>query len=263
MRAASIVLCTTVVCVVLPRTVCAQVTLTGASYTENFDQLALASPAGWTLYTGATATSLGTEASYTAAPTSWATSTGNFRNVAAADLDSGASAGQQAEADDRAWGVRQTGSFGDPGAAFVFHFDATGFAAVAFSLNLMLLSSQSNSTVWTLDYSIDGGTTWTVLTTWSDPGVFGTSVVASGGPVTAFTNQPNARLRFAALSAATGSGTRDTVAIDNLELSYQAVPEPATVTLLAGVAALLGAAVRRRCIRNGRRRELRPKPIVG
>jgi uncharacterized protein len=230
----------------------AQVTLTGTSYTQNFNSIGSGLPTGWTVYTGATSSTLGTSSSITTAATSWGTTSGDFRNAAASTgLSSTSDVTAQSNSTDRALGVRQGASFGDPGASFVFNFNSTGMTDVSFSLDVMMLSVQGRSTDWTLQYSTNG-TAWTNITTWSDPGVFGSTTLNSAGVVASLTNQSNAYIRLVALSASTGSNSRDTIAIDNFSLTYSAVPEPATSAFLAG-AAILGLA-------TFRRRSLRVKP---
>lgn len=224
----------------------AQVSLSGISYTENFNSIDSGIPAGWSVKTGATSSVLGTDVSLVTAETSWATSTGNFRNVAASTgLTSSSDVPTQGNSANRAIGIRQTGSFGDPGAAFTFNFNSTGYTNVSFSLDAMMLSVQGYSTTWSLQSSTNG-TSWTTHATWSDPGTFGSTSVSSGGVISALANQSSAYIRFVALSAATGSSSRDTIAIDNFSMSFSAVPEPSTYAALLGAAALGLTLVRRR-----------------
>src|SRR5215207_9307651 len=83
-----------------------QIVLSGTSYTETFDNLATAAPAGLTLRTGATSTQNGTAVGYTATPgattTQWANTAGSFKNYASATIGETATAAQQAAATDRA-----------------------------------------------------------------------------------------------------------------------------------------------------------------
>lgn len=63
----------------------AQLTLPmGTSYTQNFDAIGSGLPTGWTVRTGAGASSRGTSSSLNTAAVSWANNTGEFRNSAAA-----------------------------------------------------------------------------------------------------------------------------------------------------------------------------------
>src|SRR5829696_6193714 len=65
-----------------------QIVLSGTSYTETFDNLATAAPAGLTLRTGATSSQNGTAVNYNATPaanTAWGDTSGAFKNMASAN----------------------------------------------------------------------------------------------------------------------------------------------------------------------------------
>jgi len=167
----------------------------------------------------------------------WASNTGEFRNVASTSgLAFDSSSANQNSSADRALGVRQGGSFGDPGAAFTFNFNSTGYNLSAINLSALMLSVQGRSTVWTIDYGIGASpASFTALTTYSDPGVFGSTPLSiTGAALTSLSNQSNVWIRVTALSASTGSNSRDTFAIDNFSLSYSAVPEPSTYAAILG-----------------------------
>lgn len=204
----------------------AQLTLTGGTYTETFDSIGSGLPTGWTGRTGASATALGTSAAFTTGATSWADSGGSFKNVAANDsgLLSSASTAAQAAATDRAFGIRQSGTVGDPGAAFTLQIgNTTGLGDFALSVNLEMLSVQTRSTTWTIQYGVGSSpTTFTTLGTYSDPGAFGsTPFTLSGAPLLGIANQSeNVWIRLVALTSSTGSGSRDTFAIDDFSLTY-------------------------------------------
>ncbi len=207
----------------------AQLTLPSApatTYTENFDGIGSGLPTGWTVRTGATATSLGTTATLATAATSWGTTTGNFRNCAAAD-NTGATAtdndATQASYTDRALAVRQTGGFGDPGAAFTLQIANTlGRSGFQLSFKSQMLSVQPRSTTWQVQYAFGSSpTTFTnVGSPITDPGVFGsTNITINFG--SALNNQSgNVWIRIVALNASTGSGSRDTYGIDDFELTW-------------------------------------------
>ncbi|MGI8635960.1 MAG: hypothetical protein ACR2KZ_11215, partial [Segetibacter sp.] len=59
-------------------TASSQVILSGTSYLETFDNIGTALPSGWTVRTGATATSVGTLTALTTAKTAWSSTTGAF-----------------------------------------------------------------------------------------------------------------------------------------------------------------------------------------
>ncbi|MEN9222426.1 MAG: hypothetical protein Q6M04_08305, partial [Thermostichus sp. BF3_bins_97] len=209
--------------------------LSGTSYTQTFDGIGSGLPAGWTVRTGATATNLGTEQTFNTSATTWADTAGRFKNFASGDgaLGEAATAAEQSTALDRALGIRQTGTFGDPGAAFVFEIDDTaGWENFSLSLKAQMLSVQPRSTPWTIDYRVGNSGSFTPLGTYPDPGVFGSTSLATGAGLNAFGSDINNQcepvyIRVAALSASTGSGSRDSFGIDDVELSYSAAANPA------------------------------------
>ena len=216
---------------------CAAVALSGESYSESFDGVASGVPSGWTVRTGATISSLGTEATLTPAGTSWGFATGHFRNAASSDgLTSGADATQQANSADRILAVRQTGTFGDPGAAFVLEIaNSTGFQSFNIALKAQMLDIELRSTTWTFDYRIGASGNFTSLGSYADPGAFGsTTVNFDSTQLAAWNDQASAiYFRVVALDASTGSDSRDTFGIDDFSLTFTAVPEPAEWGLIS------------------------------
>lgn len=228
----------------------AQVTLSGTTYTQNFNSIGSGLPSGWSVYTGASASSLGSSASLTVAATSWGDTVGAFKNVAStAGLTSSSTSANQSASSDRALGVRTGSSFGDPGASFAFNFNSTGYNITSISLDALMLSIQTRSQVWTVDYGIGSNPSSFTSTgfTYSDSGTWGsTSLSITGSALAALSNQSNAWIRFVALSASTGSGSRDTIGIDNFSITTTAVPEPSTYALILGGIALVSVMVMRR-----------------
>lgn len=225
-------------------------TLTGTTFTENFDGLASGLPAGWHLFTEASATSLGrywdtSATKWLAVPsatgstrTNWNGTTGNFRNVASADAGpSNTDSLGQLAATDRALGVRQVGATNaafpnsDSGASFALKIVNTlhrGDFALTFKLQ-SLDATSPRVTTWVVDYGVgDNPTTFTpvattgTLTTGSSSFTnntvtadFGTALDSVAGPVW---------IRISALDGSTGSGNRATTAIDDFSLTYYASP---------------------------------------
>ncbi len=208
----------------LAASVRAQVSLSSGTYTQTFDAIGGGLPAGWSVYTGATAAALGTPAALTTAKTSWASTGGQWENAAASDnggapFTGGESATVQGNATDRALGIRQTGTFGDPGASANFNFSTSGLQVTAISFSAQMLSVQTRSTTWSLQYGIGAvPAAWTTIATYSDPAVFGQSVVTASGFGAALDNQSNVWLRIVALGGSSGSGTRDTFGIDDFTI---------------------------------------------
>lgn len=214
----------------LNQSVQAQLTLNGTRYTENFDVISNGLPDGWSLRTEGTATTLGTlTTSYSASGKTWGDSGGEFGNCASTVANSGTnftgseSSAIQAGCTNRALAIRQTGSFGDPGAAFVLNLAHTrGMTNFQMGLDFLILSAQSRSTTWTVDYAIgDNPDQFTPLTTFADPGVFGATHTDLSFDTALDDQDANIWIRIVALSATTGSSSRDTFGIDNFSLSWE------------------------------------------
>jgi len=202
----------------------AQVALGSGTYIQTFDSLGTVSPtpplpAGWAVFTGATATSLGTAVSVATTPATWAGSTGQWENCASAAAGSAASTAVQNAAVDRALSIRQSAAFGDPGAAAGFNFSTIGQTVSSISFSAQMLSVQTRSTTWQLQYGLGAAPgSWITVGTFTDPAVFGATTITASGFGTALDNQANVWLRIVTLAAATGAGSRDTFGIDNFTI---------------------------------------------
>lgn len=228
----------------------AQVTLTGTSYTQNFDGLPTY-PTGWNTYNNATASSLGTieaiqyfgksEPSMRKdldSSCAGSVNVGGFKNFPSADVSHQddnycATPSPNDGYSDRALGVRQVSPTNgthpnlDPGAAFVLKLaNTTGFKTFTFSFKLQSLdTSSSRTTTWTVDYGVGATpTSFTPVTTTGTmttgnhvfsnntiTGSFGTALDNKSTPV---------YIRIVALSATAGSGNRPSSAIDDFTLNY-------------------------------------------
>ena len=206
-----------------------QVTLSGTNYSENFDNIAAGLPAGFTVRAGATATSLGTAQVLTTAATAWNNTTGAFKNFASSDgLPSSASSAVQAGSADRALGVRQTGTLGDPGGAFAFQIaNTTNFTNFQLSFSLQSLDITSpRITTWLVQYGIGASPTSFITIATSPATTVSGNLAFTNTPVTvdfgtALNNQSeNVWIRIVTLSASTGSGNRPTTGIDDFSLTY-------------------------------------------
>lgn len=198
----------------------------GTSYTQNFDGIAAGLPAGWSVRTGATATALGGLATFGTAAVDWTISSGAFRNSAAvAGLTSASNAAAQLASTNRAPAVRQTTSFGDPGAAFAFTFSTTGKTLTGLSLSLQMLNVQTRSTTWSLQVGSGAEpAAWETVAVFSDPGTFGaTTVTLTESDLSSIEDKAQAWFRVVALSGSTGGGSRDTFGIDDFSMTYQPI----------------------------------------
>ncbi len=227
-------------CLFLNTRIVAQVVLSGTSYLEDFDSLGSGLPLGWTVRTGANGSSLGTAATFSTAAVSWGNNTGAFKNLASSTgLTSTTIAASQEASADRALGIRQTGSFGDPGAAFTLQIqDTIGLQGFALSFSAEMLSVQDRSTTWTIQYATGSSpTSFSTLTTYSDPGAFGATTVTANLPAGVNGLADNLWIRIVALAASTGPNSRDSFGIDDFSLTFSPVPvpEPETYALVAGV----------------------------
>ena len=232
----------------------AQATLGTSPYVETFDGLASGLPTGFSVYTNASATSLGTAptaAQLILTPgntTAWSNTGGAFKNFASATgLAAGASTADQTAATNRALGVRQTGSFGDgtstatpptgAGPAFVFQLaNTTGKTDFALSFKLQSLDVSTTVTrtaTWQVDYSTGASpTSFTSVGTGYATGNlvfsnntvtvnFGSALNNLSGPV---------YIRIVAPTPTTGSNSRPSSAIDDFTLTWNS-PTATTPTL--------------------------------
>lgn len=214
--------------------------LAGTSYSLDFNSIGSGLPSGVTVRTGASGSSLGDLQTFIEATTSWGTTSGNFRNVASSNgttLDSAANSTEQSNFANRAIGLRQTNDFGDPGAALTFQIqDTLGFENFTWKIDVGLLSLQSRTTP--LSFQVATGDTPTTFTTLGvlSPETFGLTTQTFNLASSVENSSQTLWLRVAALSATTGSGSRDTIGFDNFVLTYSeatAVPEPSSLVVAA------------------------------
>ncbi len=230
------------------------VTLGTSPYVENFDGLASGLPAGFSVYTGASATSLGTAPTAAqliltpGSTTTWASTGAGFKNFASANaFNSRATAATQTAATNRALGVRQTGSFGDAGPAFVFQLaNTSGKTDLALSFKLQSLDStiaNATSTGRTTTWQVDYGTgttpsTFTQVGSTATTGPFFSNTTISASFGSALNNQTGpVWIRIVAPNGTTGGGSRPSSAIDDFTLTWNA-PTATTPLLTASVETL-------------------------
>jgi hypothetical protein len=219
----------------------AAIVLSGDSYFQDFNAIDAGLPNGVTVRTGATSSSLGTPAAFNTTRTAWTDQTGGFKNYASTTgISPSANATTQANSPNRLPGVRQTATFGDPGAAFTFEFANTlGYQDFGLSFESHILSEQGRLTTWTVRWGTgQAPTSFTSLGTIAQD-TFGKLDHAFVLDPT-FSDSPETKwIQIAALSPSTGENFRDTFGIDNFQLTYTAVPEPTSLALVT-VAGMLG-----------------------
>lgn len=197
--------------------------LTGTQYTQDFTGVGTGLPSDWSVRTGATASALGTSAAFNTTATDWTSTAGSFRNSAATTgLIATETAVNQAASPNRCIGLRQTGGVGDPGGAFCFNFSTLGVTLSSLSLDMHMLNVQTRSTTWSLQVATGAApASWTTLTTYTDPGVFGTTNFSfNAAQLSTLNNAAEVWFRVVALGASTNTGSRDTVGIDSFVLNY-------------------------------------------
>ena len=216
----------------------AQVTLTGTSYSENFDGIGTggtSTPQGWSTSMNATISTLGTTTSTLATGINsyWSNTTAGAKNAASLDIGGGTSNANQLNALDRAISIRQTSASGDPGAAFILTIaNTTGFQNFSGSFKLQQLDPSSaatpRTTTWKVQYSSDG-TSWTDAST--SPSTLTTVQGIQSNQNVTFTLGSSIDnlssilyIRIVTLTAASGSGNRPHTAIDDFVLNYTIPP---------------------------------------
>ena len=206
-----------------------QLILSGTNYTQDFNAISNGIPLGWSIRTNSTATTLGTVTiNYNAAGKTWGDTSGEFGNCASTVANSGTnflggeSTTVQGGCTNRALAIRQTGSFGDPGAAFMLQLaDTIGRSNLTFSLDLCTLKTNSNITTWTIQYAVGNSpTAFATLGTYTNTAVFRATTQTYNLGTDANGASANVWIRIVALSPATGGGTRNTFGIDNFSLSW-------------------------------------------
>ncbi|MDX2189953.1 MAG: T9SS type A sorting domain-containing protein [Bacteroidota bacterium] len=215
-------------CLGVERVGLGQVTLGASPYIQNFDGIGSGAPTGWTVRTGASASALGSTVTFPTATNPWNSTTGAFYNYASANVGSSSdNTSTQAGRTDRALGIRPSGSFGDPGQAFVLQLSNTsGLYGFQLSLNAQLLSPQTRTTTYQVDFGIGSSPTSfaQVGSSWTDLGINGGlwgKTTLSFNFLGAIDNiSQNIWIRISSINGSTGTSSRSTFAIDDFVLTY-------------------------------------------
>ena len=206
----------------------AQVVLGPSPYAQDFNSIGSGLPVGITVRAGSTASALGTAQSFSTALIAWNNTTGAPKNFASgSDLPATATSTVQNASANRSLGIRQTGTLGDPGAAFVLQLaNTTGLNTFKLTFKLQSLDITSpRITTWRVDYGF--GPAPSVFTAAAATGTLttgGSAFTSNAVAVdfgTSLDNRPDdVWIRIVAITPSTGSGNRASSAIDDLSLSY-------------------------------------------
>ncbi len=210
-------------------------------------------PSGWHLTRSATSTTLGallpltttetrngTIADNLARRVAWTNSNGTFKNFAnPATPRKGPWLNDQAQEafPNRMLGFRASSATGDTGHAFVFWCDATGQRNLRLTLNVFSTNASERPLDVVVQFSINGGTSWTTLQSFpnlgrvptvAEAGLKITHPVSISLPASA-NNAASLHVRIAALTLSVGGNpgsdqTRTAIAIDDFSLTYDPLP---------------------------------------
>ena len=211
--------------------------LTNSPYVQNFDGIAGGLPQGITVKIGATTSSTGTgdmpfyPTSGLSSTTAWSQTSAGIKNFASATgLTAVSDATAQGAHPNRALGIRQTSATGyDPGSAYLIELtNTTGKSnfQMSFLLQSLDASATGRTTTWTVEYGLGATpTSFTAVTT--NPATLTTTLgTFTSTPITvnfgsSLNNQSQkVWIRIVTLAATTGSGSRPSTAIDDLQLSW-------------------------------------------
>lgn len=205
-------------------------TLSGTSpYTIDFNGIGSALPDGVRLGMSNTTSVTDTNDVLVTTATPWATSTANFRNIASATgASQGADDATQAGYSNRALGIRQTSSVGDPGAGVVFILaNTTGKTLTQMTFQLQSLDAGSGrTTTWAVEYAVGDAvpTSFTALsptgTLTSGGAAFTNNLVIVPLPAALSNQAQKVWIRVWAKSGTSGSGNRATTGIDDVKFYF-------------------------------------------
>lgn len=204
--------------------------LTTSPFALNFDNIATGLPQGVLVKISSSATSAGIDGAFSSSQSSWSNTSSGFKNYAGATgLSATSDVTAQNASANRALGVKQTSATGyDPGAAFVLEINNTS-GKTNLSVNFLLQSLDDGigrTTTWQVDYAIGDNPTIFIPATTS-PSILTTGPTFGSTPVSVnfgnvLDNQSGkVWIRIVTLSATTGSGSRASTGIDDVNISWQ------------------------------------------
>ena len=232
----------------------AQISLTGNAYDQNFNSLASGLPAGWSVSTGATGTTLGSSALFNTDATSWSASRdtgGVFRNSSSSNISSSSLSSTQASNSDRALGWRPSLAGERDGAITVEFADTLGLENFTVSLTVFTFNDVTASASYDFEYRVGATGAFEKLgTSYATGAPFNAATLSFSSSTLSLLNDQAEPVYFRLRGTGSGTGSLDGVAIDNFSLSYTttvaAMPEPASAATASALAAVGFAALRRR-----------------
>jgi hypothetical protein len=215
----------------------AQYTLSGTSYTQDFDGIGAGLPSGWRVDSLVDKNAgLGNDAifRFSSSVVSWSSTTRGFKNVASADgLIATSTSTDQSASTDRALGARQVSSSGWDGvdSLISMSFNMTNTAGLSnFNLSFKLQSLHEAGNVkrysdWIVQYGIGASpTTFTTIATTPvtvtiDSNFSNTTVAVNFGTALDNITQP-VWIRITPNSQSSGTGSRPMVGLDDFNLTW-------------------------------------------
>ena len=224
-----------------------------ASYTQNYNSIGTALPAGWDVWTSSTATGNGLAGSWSTAPAAnnaTASASTYFRNLPGASQNWTASL---SAGTDRAIGWRTGNAASRDGSITFTLANTTGYNLNSLSFQLFTPNSSgaSGPGTYQLQYQIGASGIFTQLAavsytndTAQNP-LLVTTITLSSGQLTALNNQAGQVTLRWDNTATTGTAFHS-LALDNFSYTAAAIPEPSTCAVILGVIMLCRVMINRR-----------------
>lgn len=219
-----------------------------SNYTQDFNSLGTALPAGWGVWTDSTATGNGTAFTWSTSEVSnngGANSSTYFRNLPGSSQtwSAGLSSGT-----DRALGWRAGNAPSRDGSITFTLSNTTNWTFNSLSFDIFTPNDAGSSSTFNLEYQTGAAGTFTQLGSASytndtpQAALIVTSITLNSAQLSVLNNNAS-QVTLRLVNTGTSGSTWNSIAIDNF--TYSAVPEPSTYALLLG-AAMLGFCVYRR-----------------
>jgi hypothetical protein len=198
-------------------------------YLIDFNSLGSGLPNGVRVGTTSTATTNDTAAAFSTALNIWSATGGGWKNLASAtSVGQGGSSSDQDNSANRALGIRQTSTVGDPGATVSFIIaNTTGKNNLKMDFLFQSLDpSVTRTTTWTIEYALgDTPASWTAVTptvgsTTSGGGNWFNTAVSANLPAAVANQSQKVWIRVVAKTATSGSGSRPVTAFDDVKFSW-------------------------------------------